>query len=61
MVYANLSTFNNYIEDDIYKSWKIWIAQYNKTCDYKHKYYLWQYTSSGKVDGLSGRIDMNKG
>ena len=61
MVYANLSTFNNDIEDDIYKSWKIWIAQYNKTCDYKHKYYLWQYTSSGKVDGLSGRIDMNKG
>lgn len=61
MVYANLYTFNNYISDDIYKKWKIWIAQYSRTCDYKHKYYLWQYTSSGKVAGLSGRIDMNKG
>lgn len=61
MVYANLYTFNNYIQDDIYKSWKIWIAQYSRTCDYKHPYYLWQYTSSGKVAGLNGRIDMNKG
>lgn len=61
MVYANLSTLNGYIQDDIYKYWKIWVAQYNSTCNYKHPRYLWQYTSSGKVKGLSGRIDMNKG
>lgn len=61
MVYANLDTLNHYIANDIYKSWKIWVAQYNKTCDYKYPRYLWQYTSSGRVDGLSGRIDMNKG
>lgn len=61
MVYANLSTLNGYIQEDIYKTWKIWVAQYNSTCQYKHPRYLWQYTSSGKVNGLSGRIDMNKG
>ena len=61
MVYANLSTLNGYIAEDIYKYWKIWVAQYHSTCNYKHKRYLWQYTSSGKVKGLSGRIDMNKG
>lgn len=61
MVYANLSTLNGYIAEDIYKYWKIWVAQYHSTCQYKHPRYLWQYTSSGKVKGLSGRIDMNKG
>lgn len=59
MVYANLSTLNAYIASDIYKSWPIWVAQYNSRCDYKHPYYMWQYTSGGKVFGISGRVDMN--
>ena len=59
MVYANLSTINAYIASDIYKSWHIWVAQYNSRCDYKHPYYMWQYTSGGRVNGIGGRIDMN--
>ena len=59
MVYANLSTLTGYIADDIYRYWLIWVAQYNKSCQYKHPYYMWQYSSSGKVVGLDGRIDMN--
>lgn len=59
MVYANLSTLNNYIADNIYKDWLIWVAQYNSRCDYRHQAYAWQYTSSGHVSGISGRVDMN--
>ena len=59
MVYANLSTLNNYIADNIYKDWLIWVAQYNSRCDYRHPHYAWQYTSSGHVSGISGRVDMN--
>lgn len=58
-VYANLSTLNAYLPSDLYKTWDIWVAQYHSRCDYKHPYKMWQYTSSGKVAGLSGRIDMN--
>ena len=58
MVYANLSTLNGYISDDIHKSWFIWVAQYNSRCDYKYPF-MWQYTSSGHVSGISGRVDMN--
>lgn len=58
-VYANLSTLNGYLPSDLSNRWSIWVAQYAKRCDYKHPYVMWQYTSSGKVDGLSGRIDMN--
>ena len=59
MVYANLSTLTGYIASDIYKYWPIWVAQYHSRCDYKHAIYMWQYSSSGKVSGISGRIDMN--
>ena len=59
MVYANLSTLNGYIASDIYKFWPIWVAQYHSRCDYKHEIYMWQYTSGGKVPGISGKIDMD--
>ena len=58
-VYANLSTLNAYLPSDLYKTWSIWVAQYHSRCDYKHPYVMWQYSSSGRVPGLSGRIDMN--
>ena len=59
MVYANLSTLNAYLPSDLYKRWPIWVAQYNSKCNYKHPHIAWQYTSSGKVSGISGRVDMN--
>lgn len=37
-----------------------WIAQYNTSCTYtKTPYSAWQYTSSGSVSGISGRVDCN--
>lgn len=59
MVYANLSTLNGYLPSDLYKRWPIWVAQYNSKCNYKHPYIMWQYSSSGSVSGIPGRIDMN--
>ena len=60
MVYANLSTLNAFIDNELSKRWKIWVAQYHSRCDYKHKYYMWQYSSSGRIPAISsGRIDMD--
>ena len=59
MVYANLSTLNAYLPSDLYTRWPIWVAQYNSKCNYKHPHIAWQYTSSGKISGISGRVDMN--
>ena len=38
---------------------KIWLAHYNTVTGYAGDYEYWQFTSSGKVDGISGRVDMN--
>ena len=57
-VYASLSWFNNKI-GAITSSHTKWVAQYYTECQYKGAYDMWQYTSSGKVAGLSGNIDLN--
>ena len=36
-----------------------WIAQYNNVCNYEGEYKLWQYTSSGAISGINGRVDLN--
>lgn len=60
-IYANLNWFNNILTDPVFKSgsWDHWIAQYNSQCHYTGSYSFWQYTSSGKVSGISGNVDMN--
>lgn len=58
-IYTNLDFSNNYFTDDILSKYDVWIAQYNSTCSYKGKYTMWQYSEKGKVDGISGNVDMN--
>lgn len=35
-----------------------WIAQYNDTCEYPGPAF-WQFTSSGTVPGIAGKVDLN--
>lgn len=58
-VYANLNWWNNYLTDECFSQWYKWVAQYNSSCDYAKKYEMWQYTSSGSVPGITGRVDLN--
>lgn len=63
-VYANLNWWNNYLKKTAknYSASPFWIAQYNKTMDYKPASVMgmWQYSSSGKVSGISGKVDMDR-
>lgn len=59
--YANLNWFTNYLDISRLVDWKIWCAQYNSSLTLKWKCDLWQYTSSGKLEGVTtSRVDMNK-
>lgn len=58
MIYASTSWLNNQL--DMKKlPYKVWVAQYAAECDYKGAYILWQYTSSGKVNGIPGFVDVS--
>ena len=60
-LYANLMYLNNNTHGDLLvdAGYEVWEAQYNDECDYQGKYSLWQYTSSGKVSGISTNTDCN--
>ena len=58
--YANKNWFDNYLTDLWYDSKIKWLAQYNSTVTYTGRYDIWQYTSSGTFDGISGRFDFNR-
>ncbi len=58
-IYANTSWFTNKLTDARFNKWVKWVAQYNSVCTYKGKYDMWQYASDGKINGISGRVDVN--
>lgn len=55
-IYANTSTLNNALTNPKYP---VWVAQYSSSCTYKGKKVMWQYTSSGKVDGIDKKNTNN--
>lgn len=59
-IYANKYFFTTYLDyKKLQEKYTIWVAQYNSTNTYKGKYDMWQYTSSGKISGINGNVDMN--
>ena len=55
-IYANTSTLNSCLTEPNYP---VWVAQYNDKCTYKGEKVMWQYTSKGRVDGISGNVDLS--
>lgn len=59
-LYANKTWLTEKISPESL-SCKIWLAQYNAGGPtYTGHYDIWQYTSKGSVNGISGNVDMNK-
>lgn len=60
-VYASKYWFMNKLDINQLLNYKIWLAEWNGKQNHTlpYKVDLWQYTSSGKVKGITGRVDMN--
>ena len=59
-IYANKTWFTSYMNTPSLTGYKIWLAQYAAAPSYtRTRYDLWQYSSKGKVSGISGNVDMN--
>lgn len=63
-LYANTTWLNNYLDMNMLKNVDIWVARW-RSLDQGHGYNgkgnvtMWQYSNSGSVSGISGRVDMN--
>lgn len=58
-VYANKSWLTTKIDTSQLSRYKIWLAQYASKPTYKGRYDMWQYTSKGRINGISGDVDLN--
>lgn len=58
-VYASRNWFYNNVDDDVLAKFTIWVAEYRKEPLYVGRYSIWQYTSSGAINGINGRVDLN--
>jgi len=58
-IYANQYWWRTHLKNGLDRFTK-WVAKYStQKPEIKGTYDIWQYTSSGKLDGINGRVDMN--
>lgn len=58
-IYANTDWWQNRIDQDRTDSYTRWLADYRANPNTSIPRDMHQYTSSGSVDGISGRVDLN--
>lgn len=58
-VYANKTWLNSKINVGSLGGYRIWLAQYAAAPTYNGRYEMWQYSSTGRISGISGNVDLN--
>lgn len=58
--YAFLYSSKYYLENIWLESkYKVWLAHYTDSTNYKGKYSMWQIMSTGSIDGIDGAVDID--
>lgn len=58
-IYGSRNWFRTRLRMDALEDHVIWLAEYRENPVYAGNYHFWQYTSSGNVDGIEGRVDLD--
>lgn len=59
MIYGNLKTFFIMLDLEQIQEYDKWFAYYQAPVYFPYEFSVWQYTSSGTVDGIKGNVDLN--
>lgn len=60
MLYTYTNFANNYLDMGALAAYDLWIADYRASVGYRGSYGIWQYTSSGRVNGITGAVDLDR-
>lgn len=58
-IYSGKYWFRDKLDMSVLNRYTVWLAHWTAQTDYTGPFALWQYTDSGRVDGISGNVDMN--
>lgn len=59
MIYANMEMWSVLIDMSQFEDVEKWFAYYGTELYFPYEYAIWQYSDTGRVDGISGDVDMN--
>lgn len=59
MIYSNKRTFILKLDMSRLKQYDFWLAEFNDLPSFYYDYKIWQYSYTGKVDGIEGDVDLN--
>ncbi len=60
IIYTNIDFYNNYLADQGFEDYPLWIAHYyEEKVRLRQSWYFWQHNDRGKVNGISGCVDFN--
>lgn len=59
LIYANSRWFISKLDMKQLTNYDKWLAQYYVVPFFPYDFQIWQYTGAGRVDGISGNVDMN--
>jgi len=57
--YTSASYAKSLVREDVLKRYSFWCAEWGKACSYKDSCGIWQYSSSGLVNGIRGRVNLD--
>lgn len=60
-VYTSRSPAQSYLDNECVNKYALWLAEYDSELKWAGDVGIWQYSSTGKVPGISENVDMNKG
>ncbi len=56
-LYISRSPLQTHISDSVAKRYALWIAEYASACNYSGSFGMWQNSSTGEINGISGNVD----
>lgn len=59
MIYGNLKSYCAMLEMERLNDYEKWFAFYDTYVYFPYEISMWQYTESGKVNGIDGDVDLN--
>ena len=59
MLYGNQGSLIKNWDMNYFLEYDVWLAQYIDVATYDGEYSMWQYSDHGRVDGISGYVDLN--
>ena len=58
-IYSSKSHLETYFNQNVRNKYTIWVAQYYSSCTYSGAYKIWQSSDKGRVNGISGDVDLD--